>query len=66
MAKDPSNLVLLEKITNVYDVLKKVETHAEKTNGRVTSLEAWKNKTVGAIIVMNVILLPMALNLLMK
>jgi hypothetical protein len=32
-----------------------------KTNGRVNCIEAWKSKVTGALIVMNVLLIPIAL-----
>jgi len=33
-------------------------TQTTKTNGRVTSLEDWKNKVIGALIMTNIIILP--------
>ena len=30
-----------------------------KTNGRVTKLEDWKNRMIGAIIIMNIVMLPL-------
>lgn len=37
-----------------------------KTNGRVTTLEKWKNITIGALLFMNVLVVPIALALIMK
>ena len=41
------------------EFLIRIETQTLKTNGRVTKLEAWGNLSKGAIIVMNVIAVPL-------
>ena len=48
------------EITNqtLHEILVRVEEKVTKTNGRVTYLEGWKNKITGALIIMNLILLP--------
>jgi hypothetical protein len=50
----------MKEITNqtLHEILVRVEKQVTKTNGRVTCLEGWKNKITGALIIMNLILLP--------
>lgn len=38
----------------------KVEVQVAKTNGKVGTLENFKNQVIGALIMMNIIILPMA------
>ena len=38
----------------------KVETQVARTNGRVNGLENFKNQVIGALIMMNIIILPVA------
>lgn len=42
------------------DQHKVVVKHQEKTNGRVTRLEEFKNRIIGALVIMNLIFLPIA------
>ena len=43
----------------LHEILIRVEKKVDKTNGRVTKLEAWKNKTLGALVIINVMLIPL-------
>ena len=42
----------------IHEVLTRVEKKVDRTNGRVSKLEAWKNRLAGAIVIMNIIILP--------
>jgi hypothetical protein len=63
------NNALLERLEGVTKLInEKFEHNAEqhndiltqtkKTNGRVTDLESWKNKVIGALVMTNIIILP--------
>jgi hypothetical protein len=41
------------------ETLRRIETQVMRTNGRVTSLEAWRNFSVGAIAVISALVLPL-------
>jgi len=58
----------MEEITNqtLHEILVRVEKQVTKTNGRVTDLEDWKNKIKGALIIMNIILIPLTLFIITK
>jgi len=58
----------MEEITNqtLHEILVRVEKQVTKTNGRVTDLENWKNKIKGALIIMNIILIPLTLFIITK
>jgi len=58
----------MEEITNqtLHEILVRVEKQVIKTNGRVTDLEDWKNKIKGALIIMNIILIPLTLFIITK
>jgi len=58
----------MEEITNqtLHEILVRVEEKVTKTNGRVTCLESWKNKATGALIIMNIILLPILYSVIKK
>lgn len=43
-------------IKRIEEVLIRIETQVTKTNGRVSSLEAWRNRIVGAMGVIGAIL----------
>lgn len=64
-----TNNVLVERLEGVTKLINEKFTENEKghnailaqtckTNGRVTNLEDWKNKIIGALIMMNLIVLP--------
>ena len=58
----------MEEITNqtLHEILVRVEKQVTKTNGRVIDLENWKNKIKGALIIMNIILIPLTLFIITK
>ena len=47
----------------IHEVLTRVEKKVDRTNGRVSKLEAWKNRLAGGLIVTNLILLPVAITI---
>ena len=47
----------------IHEVLTRVEKKVDRTNGRVSKLEEWKNRIVGGLIVTNLILLPVAITI---
>lgn len=63
------NNILLERLHSVTELINEKFEHnaeqhndiliqAKKINGRVTDLENWKNKIIGALVMTNIILLP--------
>lgn len=77
MPEEPSNAVIVAKLEALVEVvhnnaLGNKEEHraifeqTSKTNGRVTSLEKSKNMLIGALIFMNVIIVPIALSVINK
>lgn len=63
---EPTNGELHIMLTNISEKLDTVIIQVLKTNGRVSSLESWKNKLIGGFIVTNIILVPVAVTLLSK
>jgi hypothetical protein len=68
--EDQNNDVVLEKINGLTTLLeerfKNNDVHHDailkqvvKTNGRVTTLESWKNMVIGGLVLTNIVLLPM-------
>jgi len=64
--------VVLEKIDSLKNILSRFElsnnkdhdelkTHAKTTNGRVNKLEDWRNRIIGGIVVLNVLLVPVVI-----
>lgn len=64
--------VILERIKGLNDVLARFERnnqadhnelkeHAKTTNGRVNKLEDWRNRIVGGIVVLNILLVPVVI-----
>ncbi len=75
--ENPSNAVLLAKLDGLKDVVlanqvsnheaqNVIITQTTKTNGRVTALEKSKNMLAGALILINVIVLPVLIALILK
>jgi len=56
------------EITNqtLHEILVRVEEKVTKTNSRVTHLENWKDKVTGALVIMNVIFIPVLIIWLVK
>lgn len=50
--------LFLEKFNTNDDQHTSILIQTTKTNGRVTGLEDWKNKVIGALIMTNIIILP--------
>ena len=48
-------------LETLHEILVRVEKKVEKTNGRVTRLEAWRNMMVGGLIVFDIFLVPIIL-----
>lgn len=44
----------------INDKLEKILIQTTATNGRVSSIETWKNKVNGALVVISAVLLPLA------
>jgi len=73
---EASNDALVERLEGVTKLINEKFTENEKshnailaqtckTNGRVSNLEDWKNKIIGALLMMNLVILPivfMAIN----
>lgn len=53
-----------EKFADVMNKLGEIHEQTSKTNGRVTSLESWKNTSQGAITILSVFVVPVMLYLL--
>jgi len=64
--------VVLEKIDSLKNILSRFElsnnkdhdelkAHAKTTNGRVNKLEDWRNRIIGGIVVLNVLLVPVVI-----
>ncbi len=58
----------MENITlgTIHEILVRVEKKVDKTNGRVTVLEALKNKVIGGLIITNIIVVPIVLTLFLN
>ena len=58
----------MENITlgTIHEILVRVEKKVDKTNGRVTVLEALKNKVIGGLIITNIIVVPIDLTLFLN
>jgi len=69
MSPKISNEVIIERIEGMMKLIQekfddnkgdhlRIEAQTTKTNGRVNKLESWKDKVVGALIIMNLLLVP--------
>lgn len=54
------------KLETVNKSLEAILSQTIKTNGRVNKLEAWMNKVIGALLITEVILLPVAFMVIQK
>lgn len=61
-SQEPSNAVLFEKISNLHEIMGRIEQQTVKTNGRVGKLESWRDKIIGALVLTNILLIPILLN----
>jgi len=52
--EEPSNNTL-------HEILIRIEKKVEKTNGRVSDLEKWKNRIAGGLVVISGVLIPIAI-----
>lgn len=64
MAK--TNETLEEMIKAVHSDVKEIKTQTQKTNGRVSNLEMWKAKITGALIITDILLIPIVIALVIK
>lgn len=49
---------------NTYTEVIETKEHVKKTNGRVRSLELWRNLIIGGLIVISAVLVPIFLDLI--
>ena len=62
---EPSNGALLEKILNIHESMNRIEQQTVKTNGRVGKLESWRDKIIGALLLTNILLIPLLISTVM-
>lgn len=65
MAKLSSDTIV-EMFKNIDQKLDTIHEQTSKTNGRVTSLEGWKNQVMGALKMVSVFLVPVILFLIYR
>ena len=56
-----SNDTVVEMFKNIDEKLDAIHEQTIKTNGRVTSLEGWKNQIMGALKIISVLGVPLVL-----
>jgi len=57
-----SNSDTMEPSNNtLHEILLRIEKKVEKTNGRVSDLEKWKNRIAGGLVVISAVLVPIAI-----
>ena len=64
--KDYSKREIDMFVHEIKDTLNLIYTQVMKTNGRVTSLEAWRNRIIGAVTVIMVLIVPIVINMIDK
>ena len=77
MEQNDSTLVLVERLEGITKLINEkfienekshntILAQTTKTNGRVTCLEDWKNRMIGALVIMNILVLPLVFVFLKK
>lgn len=56
--EDYSNREIDRMFLEIQDSLKRIEDQTTKTNGRVSSLESWRQYTLGALAVITLLVIP--------
>lgn len=66
MSEPYKNREIDERHNQIISRLDNIKDQVEETNGRVTNLEMWRNRIIGAIAIVTTLMVPVFLEVLMK
>jgi len=69
MTYEPKNQFeqfVVDKLSSIEILNIKQNGKLKENEGKITNLEAWRNKVVGALIITDIILVPVVITLLLK